>query len=236
MSFYAKYHSDCTRYHLKMFHFLTATTDCYNDENPSFDLPGRSEKVALQCVGEWTPVLFTNGRSEFDRPYSDYTRGFGSIQKRSYWLGNEITAYLTSSRSYNLRVDLWYSDGTFRYVEFKRVWLLDATRGFQIQLRQFLGGTTGDEGLVSGATFHAKDLDNSDECASKLGGGWWYGDKTLQDCMWTVWTKLTGKKESAPLGHGMYWGSGDHGTTSTTLLAQAVMRIRPDLSSSSGKS
>ncbi len=215
-----------------MFHFLTATTDCYNDENPSFDLPGRSEKVALECIGEWTPILFTDGMSKFDRPYSKYRRGFGSIQKRSYWMGNEIMTYLTSSRSYNLRVDLWYSDGTFRYAEFKRVWLLDSARGFQIQLRQFLGGTAGDGGLVSGATFHAKDLDNLENCAAELSGGWWYGNRTLQDCMRT---KLTGKNGTSHPGHGMYWGADGLRSTLTPVLVQALMKIRPDLRSSKGK-
>ncbi len=192
----------------------------------------RAEEVSLQCLGVWTPILFTNGRSDFDRSYSHYTRGFGSIQHGNYWLGNEIMTYLTGSRPYNLRVDLWYSDGSFRYAEFKRISLLDLSQGFQLQLHQFLGGTAGDGGLVSGATFHAKDLDNSEGCATKLGGGWWYGNGTLQDCMLT---KLTGNNDSTQPGHGMYWGSHDHRSSLPPPLVQAAMRIRPDLSSFKGK-
>ncbi len=212
--------------------FLTAISDCYNDETPTIVLPRTGEKVTFQCLGFWTPILFTNGGSDFDRPYSNYTRGFGSIQHGNYWLGNEIMAYLTALRPYNLRVDLWYSDGTFKYAEFKRISLLDLTQGFQLQLHQFLGGSAGDGGLKSGATFHAKDLDNLEGCAAKLGSGWWYGNGTLQDCMRT---KLTGKNESTEPGHGIYWGSGDPGPSLMPSLVQATMRVRPELSSSKGK-
>lgn len=189
--------------------------------------------AALQCFGDWTLILFADGSPNFDRPYSDYINGFGTTADGNYWLGNQVLSYLTSSRVYNLRVDLWLTDGTYMYTEFKQLWVLDSTNGFQIRLGEFLGGTAGDGGLVSGRTFHAKDLDNMAKCAAELGAGWWYGNQTLQECNKSM---LTGNVTSPASGFRINWTPGAVGSNLGLpfSIVQAAMRIRSDLILSAG--
>ncbi len=208
--------------------FIAAILDCYNNDNPTFTPLGQTDALTLQCLQEWTPIVFASEDSNFDRPHSDYTDGFGSVQLGSYWLGNQVLYTISAQRSYNLRIDLWNSDGVYTYAEYKTVWIRDSAQGFQIELRDFLGGSAGDGGLYSGAAFHAKDLDNAEECASNLAGGWWFGTQTLEECMRT---KLTGNYTSVDPALGIHWGTENVGSSNSTRhLVQAAMRIRPDLS------
>ncbi len=189
--------------------------DCYGDDHPTVVLPGVSDEVALQCSQDWTAILFAVG-GNFDRTFAEYESGFGSFEDGNYWLGNRAMNFITSGRAYNLRVDLWGSDGTYTYAEFERLWIYDLAHAYKIHLGEFLGGTAAEGALNSEATFHAKDRDNLEGCAGELGGGWWYGNRTVSDCTKTTLT-----------GNVMHWGN-DEILTSTRSLLQATMRIRPD--------
>ncbi len=214
--------------------YHAALLDCYNDESATFRLPGQTGDNQLECLGDWTPLMFANGQSDFNLPYASYMSGFGSVSAGEFWLGNQALYYITAQRVYNLRIDLWDSDGNYRYAEFKHVSVLDSIAGFQIEFEEFLGGTAGDGGLQSGATFYARDVDNLGGCGAELGGGWWYGDQPLEECRKT---KLTGNATSLQPGLGIYWGTDDDwSANSTRSLIQVAMKLRPDVNASAGRS
>ncbi len=197
--------------------WVPVVVDCYGDDHPTVVLPGASDEIALQCIQDWTTILFA-GSGNFDLTFAEYESGFGSFEDENYWLGNRVMNFITSGRDYNLRVDLWGSDSSYTYAEFDRLWIQDLAHGYQIQLGEYLGGTAVEGALMSEATFHAKDQDNLEGCAGELGGGWWYGSQTVPDCRKTTLT-----------GNVMHWGNtGSLASNSTISLLKAVMRIRPD--------
>ena len=89
--------------------------DCFDNYGNSLDLQvtGLSKLKRAPCMGPWTVLLHRQNTTDFQRTYADYREGFGTITG-DYWIGLHTIYYLSRTRYYTLRVDIWDSDNAFR--------------------------------------------------------------------------------------------------------------------------
>jgi ficolin len=139
-------------------------------------------------LSDWTLILQrVDDTFNWSLPWSSYKAGFGS-DSSNYWLGLETMHQLTTSGSYQLRVELqqrgtglWFMD------EYSSFTVGDeATSKYQLNVaghsgndtNVLMGGTgCSSGGIHNGMKFTTYDQDNdlySFNCASRYGGGWWY--------------------------------------------------------------
>nr|XP_053633411.1 techylectin-5A-like isoform X2 [Cherax quadricarinatus] len=130
-------------------------------------------KVQVWCDmetdgGGWTVFLSRqaeNPREDFNRSWAQYKKGFGD-RSEEYWLGLEALHAITSSRKYNLRLDLLLSNNIPVY----NIW-----QNFRIGSEDTGNCLT----YANGRSFSTYDVDEdvySGNCAALRGGGWWYYD------------------------------------------------------------
>ncbi|XP_063443145.1 angiopoietin-related protein 7-like [Mytilus trossulus] len=114
--------------------------------------------------------------TDFYRTWSDYKKGFGSLNG-SFWLGNDNIHKLTSSGRYELRVDLSDWEGGTWYAVYKTFKVENESSKYKLTVGDY-SGTAGDS-LKShnSEKFSTKDQDNGSDykdCAQVAQGGWWY--------------------------------------------------------------
>ncbi|XP_071173661.1 fibrinogen-like protein A [Mytilus edulis] len=158
--------------------------------------------------GRWTVIQRRqDGLTDFYRTWSDYKNGFGSLNG-SFWLGNDNIHKLTSGGRYELRVDLSdWEEGTW-YAVYKTFKVENESSKYKLTVGDY-SGTAGDQLTYhNGCKFSTMDQDNdpnSDNCAKRAKGGWWYKschvsnlngihEKGMSD-EWTsvTWSKSGGK-------------------------------------------
>ncbi|XP_063442542.1 fibrinogen C domain-containing protein 1-B-like [Mytilus trossulus] len=114
--------------------------------------------------------------TDFYRTWSDYKKGFGSLNG-SFWLGNDNIHKLTSSGRYELRVDLSDWEGGTWYAVYKTFKVENESSKYKLTVGDY-SGTAGDSlGYHNSEKFSTKDQDNdsaSNDCAKEAQGGWWY--------------------------------------------------------------
>ncbi|XP_068105093.1 ficolin-1-like isoform X1 [Hyperolius riggenbachi] len=119
----------------------------------------------------------TDGSVDFHRPWEAYKKGFGS-HLTEFWLGNDNIHQLTSSGTWELRVDLQDFDYNRFYATYSSFQVLGESKNYKLVLGEFTGGDAGN--ALSGhnsAKFTTVDNDNGvypTNCASYSLGGWWY--------------------------------------------------------------
>ncbi|VDI77825.1 Hypothetical predicted protein [Mytilus galloprovincialis] len=142
--------------------------------------PKKTEGVKAYCDmdtegGGWTIIQkrFDNSVN-FQRTWTECENGFGNVN-REYWLGNRHIHRLTSSGTYELRIDLTDKNNTKKYAKYKTFVVGDATSQYKLAI----GGYSGDAGdslsYHNGMKFSTVDRDNdllSSNCA-KNHGPWW---------------------------------------------------------------
>ena len=194
-------------------------------------IPTQSDREPLMSVFGW--IIFNQhlGYSfNWKLPWAEYKNGFGSIDA-NFWLGLEKVHLLTSSQPYRLRVEvqerstnLWYSAEYWSFKvgdEVNDKYRLDVSgySGDAGDSLQYEGDYNGDGYYFSyyhdGMKFTTVDQDNDDNsrnCATNRGGGWWYNN-----CEWSCLTCPEGKYE--------WWSlSTVHGTG---YVANSRMMIKP---------
>ncbi|XP_069050568.1 ficolin-1-like [Lepisosteus oculatus] len=120
----------------------------------------------------------TDGSVDFFRDWASYKRGFGN-QQSEFWLGNDHIHSLTSSGSYELRIDLKDFDNVATFAKFQSFKILGESDNYKLLLGEFQAGDAGDS--LTGhknLPFSTKDRDNDScdcNCSSMYKGGWWYG-------------------------------------------------------------
>ncbi|KAM4664602.1 ficolin-2-like [Discoglossus pictus] len=120
-----------------------------------------------------------DGSVDFLRDWNSYKKGFGS-RLNEFWLGNENIYKITSSGTWELRVDLQDFENTKHFAKYSSFQLLGEEEKYKLLLGDFKEGTAGDS--LSGhknMPFTTKDQDNDQNggnCAIIFSGAWWYSN------------------------------------------------------------
>ena len=137
--------------------------------------------------GRWLVVQrrMSNGSENFHRNWNDYEMGFGSLTGE-LWYGLRALHCLTSSGSWELRIDFTFSNGTKSYMHYNHFRVGPPTDNYRLNISGFTGITPTDpfttHSLI-GQQFSTLDRDNDNgsnrHCAlsthgSTASGGWWY--------------------------------------------------------------
>lgn len=128
--------------------------------------------------GGWTVFQRRqDGSEDFYRVWNDYKNGFGSLEGE-HWLGNDKLHYLTTQKTYGLRVDLGDFDDARRFAEYNSFEVANSGDKYRLQLGSFSSGDAGDAmSICDDEQFSTRDQDNDlweNSCAVSYKGGWWY--------------------------------------------------------------
>ncbi|GFS21324.1 tenascin-R [Elysia marginata] len=142
------------------------------------------------------------GLTDFNRSWADYRRGFGSLDE-DFWLGNDKIHAITSDGTYELRVDLQYK-GRKAFAHYDRFSIGDESEKYKLNIGAYDGSAGDSLRYHNQRKFTTIDEDNdssSYNCATREGGGWWFGscDHSNLNGNWAVkgelgmeWYRLTG--------------------------------------------
>ncbi|XP_068105091.1 ficolin-1-like [Hyperolius riggenbachi] len=163
-----------------------------------------------------------DGSVDFYRDWEAYKTGFGS-HLTEFWLGNDNIHQLTSSGTWELRVDLQDSDFVRYSAKYSSFKILGESEKYKLVLGSFAGGNAADSLSYHNETmFTTLDQDNdqySTNCATACKGAWWY-----KDCHYSNLNGLymPGKVDAK----GMSWYNSRN---SHYAYKQSEMKIRPVL-------
>ena len=147
-----------------------------------------SDPVNVYCDmdtdgGGWTVFQRRhNGLVNFYQDWDYYKHGFGYADG-DYWLGLQNLHWLTSTASYELRVDLQDFSGAEVYAKYSSFQIGDEDLFFILMIEEY-EGTAGDSLLPHNyMNFSTRDQDHDTsgelQCAQHHIGGWWYRDCAL---------------------------------------------------------
>ena len=171
------------------FKFSTATSlksHVYNITNFCGDCEVVAEGYcdAVTDGGGWLVVQRRqDGSVDFDRTWTDYEEGFGSLTGE-FWYGLHPLHCLTNQGQWKLRIDFTFTNGTKSYVSYNNFAVGPANSQYQLSISGFTGVTTDPFSThsLNGMKFSTKDRDNDKygggNCAISAGGTWWH--KKLQ--------------------------------------------------------
>ena len=137
--------------------------------------------------GGWTVIQRRkDGSVDFNRPWSDYEKGFGDLNGE-FWYGLKNLNCLTQTGQWELRVDFEFKNKTRSYLHYNVFKVGSAIQEYPLTISGFTGITPTDPfavGRHNGQRFSTYDNDNDrariTNCAAHAGdgdnGGWWYND------------------------------------------------------------
>ncbi|XP_045205020.2 fibrinogen gamma chain-like [Mercenaria mercenaria] len=137
-------------------------------------------KITVLCDmdtdgGGWTVFQRrVNGSVDFNRNFSEYENGFGSLNGE-FWLGLNKIQEFTGRGVSELRLDLVAANGTHAYELFQN-FSLGIAPSYKLHFERGTG-TAGDAQGLSysrGYNFITPEKDNSFGCAKKSQSGWWF--------------------------------------------------------------
>ena len=124
----------------------------------------------------WTVIQKRlDGSENFDRPWSDYKKGFGDVSAE-YWLGNELIHILTTSNS-TLKIDMIDINGACLTVVYDRFTIASEDKNYKLSISGFHGNSSDSLSYSNKMGFSTHDRDNdgsSSHCAMFYTAGWWY--------------------------------------------------------------
>ncbi|XP_069799473.1 ficolin-1-like isoform X1 [Dendropsophus ebraccatus] len=123
-----------------------------------------------------------DGSVDFFRTWDAYKKGFGS-RLNEFWLGNDNIHQITSTGTWELRVDIQDFEGKKEFAKYASFKVLDESKKYKLTIGAYQEGTAGDSmGGLNNSKFSTKDEDNdihADSCSLMFKGGWWYSS-----CHW----------------------------------------------------
>ena len=119
----------------------------------------------------------------FHRLWYDYENGFGDLNKE-FWYGLHPIHCLTNTGTWQLRIDLTFTNGTKTYMQYKQFSVGSVQKNYRLSLSGFEGITPTDPFTtynIIGYPFSTVDRLNHGTCAriahsSNSPGGWWYNN------------------------------------------------------------
>ncbi|XP_055929093.1 angiopoietin-4-like [Argiope bruennichi] len=129
--------------------------------------------------GHWTLIQRrSKGDQDFNRNWDHYKNGFGDVSSGDFWLGNEILHLLTTDDDYILRIDLWDSEGKYKYAEYNTFEVLAEKDNYRLALAGYSGNASDAMSYHNGMAFSTPDRDHdaslATHCAEFYHSGWWY--------------------------------------------------------------
>ncbi|XP_073455846.1 ficolin-2-like isoform X1 [Aquarana catesbeiana] len=190
--------------------------------------PGGKNPLTVLCDmhtdgGGW--IVFQrrcDGSVDFLRNWESYKKGFGS-RLTEFWLGNENIHMITSSGTWELRVDLQGFDTIKHFAKYNFFKILGEAEKFKLVIRNFTSGNAGDSLTYhNGMKFSAVDQDNdtdAKDCVQLYKGSWWYNQCHQSNLNGQY---LLGNHDT--FADGINWNSGKGYNYS---YKQSEMKIRP---------
>ena len=134
--------------------------------------------------GGWTVIQRRkDGSVDFNRPWSDYEKGFGDLNGE-FWYGLKNMNCLTQTGQWELRVDFEFKNKTRSYLHYNVFKVGSTTDEYPLTISGFTGITPTDPfSAHNGQKFSTYNKDNDKHsganCAAKVdkakdNGGWWY--------------------------------------------------------------
>ncbi|XP_071981513.1 ficolin-1-like isoform X1 [Engystomops pustulosus] len=118
-----------------------------------------------------------DGSVDFFRSWDSYKKGFGS-RLNEFWLGNDNLHMITSSGTWELRLDLQDFQNQKQFAKYSSFKILGESEKYQLLLGSFTEGDAGDSMINhNNMKFTTKDQDNdrhSNNCSNMYKGAWWY--------------------------------------------------------------
>ena len=127
-----------------------------------------------------------DGSRDFHQDWNTFKEGFGNASGE-YWIGNDYLHYLTSTRSYTLRIELEDWDNERRYAAYSSFAVASEADKYRLTLGSYTGTVSADETVdtTSGFLYHNNamfstyDQDNDSTeagfCIGDMGyGGFWH--------------------------------------------------------------
>ncbi|KAM3911203.1 ficolin-2-like [Leptodactylus fuscus] len=118
-----------------------------------------------------------DGSVNFLCDWASYKTGFGN-RLSEFWLGNDNIHSITSSGTWELRVDLQDFNFENYFAKYKSFKIMGETEKYKLVLGGFTDGNMGDSlSYQNGMKFSTRDQDNDADtrsCADMYKGAWWY--------------------------------------------------------------
>ena len=134
--------------------------------------------------GGWLVIFRRNSDCdiEFNRSLKEYEDGFGKLEDgKSFWYGLKAVSHITNRDIWELRVDLFSSNGEKIHAHYTNVSIGDARQGYILQLGPYVAEkSTASNSLqiFNQEMFYTEDNDTPTGCASTNGAGWWFSQNS----------------------------------------------------------
>ncbi|KAG8546641.1 hypothetical protein GDO81_030159 [Engystomops pustulosus] len=165
-----------------------------------------------------------DGSVDFLRNWESYKTGFGSHQSE-FWLGNENISSITSSGTWELRIDLQDFGFINYFAKYSSFKVMGESEKYKLVLGGFTGGNAGDSlSIHNGKMFSTPDQDNDADptnCAYVYKGAWWYNQCHSSNLNGLY---LPGKHDS--YANGINWYSGNGFNYSYKRSEMKVRRVK----------
>ena len=120
----------------------------------------------------------------FNRTWEEFKHGFGNQNDDYYWIGNELLHRITNRNHYKVRFELQARrppiSGQWFWAEYTQFRVLSEAKKYKLLVSGFSGNVSYDAFFwcnnVPFTTYdNENDFWNRGNCASRTGGGFWFG-------------------------------------------------------------
>ncbi|XP_071980778.1 ficolin-2-like [Engystomops pustulosus] len=161
-----------------------------------------------------------DGSVDFLQNWESYKTGFGS-RLSEFWLGNENIYKITSSGTWELRIDLQDFDFINYFAKYSSFKVMGESEKYKLVLGGFTGGNAGDSlSYHNGMMFSTIDRDEA-KCVDLYKGAWWHNKCHFSNLNGLY---LPGKHDT--LANGINWQAGKGFNYSYRRSEMKVRRVK----------